>query len=330
MMSFVPRIPSLPHADWLRGSITALATPFKNGRVDEDALVFLCERQIERGTKALLVGSTTGEAPTLRHAEKLRLIELVVATADRRVPVIAGTVADCTQTAVDLVREAERLGADAILAAVPLANRPTQDGLFQHFRAIQTATDLSILLLDAPHWTGSRLSFDTVERLADLPNIVGLADTCVDQERTRSLRRLLGREFLLLSGDDRKVLAMLAAGGDGAISSSANVIPAICTALHIACGSKKDGRFGHLRDVTDRLNQALAVETDPIPVKWALARLGLIGGELRLPLTPLPARHEETIYEALDAVIDLEAAIAAERPKIERHADHGPPLSIAS
>ena len=286
----------------LRGSVTALVSPFKNDQLDEDAFVLLCERQIDRGTAALLPCGTTGEAPSLRGDEQSRLIALAVAIAKGRVPVIAGAGSNCTRTAVDLVREAERLGADGVLSVTPYYNRPTQDGLFQHFKAIAACSSLPVILYDVPFRTGVGLSLETVERLAALPNIVGLKDATGDMGRAKRLRRVLGGGFLLFCGDDAKTPDYLALGDDGCISVIANVAPALCAALHRAWNGNDFHRFQYLRDLLGALSEAMFVESNPIPVKWALNRMGLIEDGLRLPMTPLAEIHRGPVQHALEAV----------------------------
>ncbi|HXP95583.1 MAG TPA: 4-hydroxy-tetrahydrodipicolinate synthase [Telmatospirillum sp.] len=294
-----------------RGSITSLVTPFKNGHVDERAFAFLCERQIDRGAAGLVVCGTTGEASTLDHREQTLLIRLAVETVGGRIPVIAGAGSNSTDTATDLAYQAEWLGADAILCVVPYYNRPTQEGLFQHFRAVQSKTSLPLLLYDVPSRTGARLALGTIARLAELPNIVGIKDASGDLERFVALRRTLGTDFLLLSGDDATAAAALASGSDGCVSVSANVAPALCAALHRAWADRDVDRFQRLRDLLDALSTALFMESNPIPVKWALARLGLIQDELRLPLTPLSPDCEPAVRQALDGIVSFEAEEAA-------------------
>lgn len=297
----------------LRGSMVALVTPFKAGRVDEDAFIALCERQIERGSSALVPCGTTGEASTLKRGEQMRVIKLAIETARGRVPVIAGAGSNCTDTAVELVRQAEQFGADGVLCVTPYYNRPTQEGLFQHFRAIQGSTGLPVLLYDVPCRTGGGLTLDTILRLAGLGNIVGLKDAAGDLRRTVELRQQLGADFLLLSGNDGETADALAAGSQGCISVSANVAPALCAALHLAWADNDFARFQYLRDLLDILAAAMFVETNPIPVKWALARLGLIEDELRLPLTPLSLCHEAAVRHALDAIVSPEMEEAKKR-----------------
>ncbi|WP_241911724.1 4-hydroxy-tetrahydrodipicolinate synthase [Telmatospirillum siberiense] len=298
-----------------RGSMAALVTPFKNGYIDERSFRFLCERQIERGTAALVVCGTTGEVSTLDRREQTLLIRLAVDTAGGRVPVIAGAGSNCTDTAVDLVYQAEWLGADGVLCVVPYYNRPTQDGLYRHFLTLQSKTDLPLLLYDVPSRTGAGLSLETILRLAELPNIVGLKDASGDPGRTAILRRHLGPDFLLLSGDDSSAAAALELGGDGCISVSANVAPALNAALYRAWAEGDMERFLKLRDLLAPLAGALFVESNPIPVKWALAQMGLLRDELRLPLTTLSSDCEPVLRAALDEVIFHEAEEAARMPR---------------
>lgn len=294
----------------VRGSMTALVTPFKNGYIDERAFRFLCERQIERGTSALVVCGTTGEVSTLDRREQTLLVRLAVETAKGRVPVIAGAGSNCTAHAVDLAYQAEWLGADGLLCVVPYYNRPTQEGLYRHFLAVQSKTELPLLLYDVPARTGAGLSVETIVRLAELPNVVGLKDASGIGERTRSLRCRLGPDFLLLSGDDSTAAAALEQGGDGCISVLANVAPALSAAMHRAWSEGDVGRFRRLRDLLAPLAEALFVESNPIPVKWALVQLGLLQDELRLPLTSLSAQHEPALRAVLDSVISCEADVA--------------------
>lgn len=295
----------------LRGSLTALVTPFKHGRIDERAFVFLCERQIERGSAALVVCGTTGEASTLDHREQTLITRLAVEAAKGRVPVIAGAGSNCTSTAIDLVYQAEWLGADGVLCVVPYYNRPTQEGLFQHFLTVQSKTALPVLLYDVPSRTGTGLSTETIIRLAELPNIAGIKDASGDLGRTAPLRRKLGSDFLLLSGDDATAAAALELGSDGCVSVSANIAPALNAALHRSWAEQDMSRFRFLRDLLAPLTSALFVESNPIPVKWALARLGLVQDELRLPLTPLSQHCEPTLRQVLDDIVSFEMEEAA-------------------
>lgn len=293
--------------DGLTGSMVALVTPFKEGRIDEEAFLAACERQIRSGSSALVPCGTTGEAPTLTHAEQSRLIELAVRAARGRVRVIAGAGSNCTATTIDMVAEAERLGADAALCITPYYNRPSQEGLFRHFEAVQASTSLPIILYDVPKRTGVGLELDTILRLAKLPNIVGLKDASGDLARAGRLRHSVPREFLRLCGDDGLVPDFLALGCQGCISVIANVVPALCASLHAAWIAHDSERFRQIAQYLEALNEALFVESNPVPVKWVLARLGLMRGDLRLPLVPLNECHCDRVLRAVQAILPAEA-----------------------
>ena len=293
--------------DGLRGSMTALVTPFKDGRIDETSFVSLCERQIRCGTAALVPCGTTGEAPTLTHEEQSRLIDLAVRTASGRVPVIAGAGSNCTATTKTMVAEAARLGADGALCIVPYYNRPTQEGLFRHFEEIQATSSLPVIVYDVPKRTGTALELDTIIRLSRLPNIVGLKDASGDLARAARLRHLVGRDFLRLCGDDALVGPFLNLGAQGCISVVANVTPALCNAQHHAWSAHDTVRFQKISEILAPLNNALFAESNPVPVKWAMARLGLMRGDLRLPLTPLSERYRDTVLRAIQTALPAEA-----------------------
>jgi len=297
--------------DRLRGSMVALVTPFQDGRIDEEAFTRLCERQIRAGSSALVPCGTTGEAPTLTHVEQSRLIHLAVKAANGRVPVIAGAGSNCTATTIEMIRHAQVLGADAALCIVPYYNRPSQEGLFRHFEAVQASTTLPVLLYDVPKRTGTALELDTIVRLSRLPNIVGLKDASGDMARAGRLRYALPPEFLRLCGDDGLLAEHLALGGQGSISVTANIAPALCAEIQEAWALHDSDRFVTLNEQLAELNTALFAESNPVPVKWALARLGLISDELRLPLTPLAQRHHQRVRLALQAILPAEAQAAS-------------------
>lgn len=297
----------------LRGSMVALVTPFKDGRIDEHAFVSLCERQIRCGSSALVPCGTTGEAPTLTHEEQARLIQLAARTARGRVPVIAGAGSNCTATTMAMVAEAERLGADGVLCIVPYYNRPTQEGLYRHFEAVQGATSLPVILYDVPKRTGTALELETITRLAQLPNIVGLKDASGDLARAARLRHLVDRDFLRLCGDDGLLGPFLTLGSQGCISVVANVVPALCAAMHASWANRDSVRFQDMVERLDALNTALFVETNPVPTKWVLARLGLMRGELRLPLTPLSEGRRDAVLHTVQSILPAEALAAKGR-----------------
>lgn len=288
------------------GALAALPTPYRFGCVDFAALEALCGRLIDRGVSGLVPCGTTGEAALLTAGEQHRVIAATVAAASGRVPVMAGVGSNNTATAIELARTAEQAGADALLCVAPYYIKPTPSGLMAHFTAIHDATRLPIVLYDVPSRTACPLTDVVIGRLAGLPRIVGLKDATADIPRVQRLRRRLGTQFMLLSGDDHSQSAFRAAGGDGCISVTANVAPALCAALHAA-------HDGHWRDhaatvelMLRPLHEALFLETNPIPLKRALCRLGLIEDGLRLPLTPLSATADRQLATVLDAISPAE------------------------
>jgi 4-hydroxy-tetrahydrodipicolinate synthase len=295
------------------GSLTALATPFRQTRVDWDALSRLSERQIARGTAALIVCGSTGEAAGLTQPEYARAVYTVAEVAAGRVPVIAGCTALSTSAAVALGSEAATAGADALLCAVPPYVKPTQEGIFAHIRAIAHATDLPIVLYDVPSRAGVPIADDTVARLYDAQFIVGLKDATADLARPARLRARCGDRFMQWSGDDATAPAYRAMGGHGCISVTANVTPALCALMHAAWDHGDLARFAELRDQLDPLHHALFVESNPIPVKAALARLQLCSNEVRLPLTRATPATEARLQTVL-APIMREEELAARRP----------------
>jgi 4-hydroxy-tetrahydrodipicolinate synthase len=290
----------------LQGSCVALPTPFLYGTVDFLALEALCHRQIDAGTAALVPCGTTGEAPLLRPEEHRRVVEATVSAAAGRVPVIAGAGSNNTQTAVELARSAEQAGAQALLCVTPYYLKPTQAGLVAHFTAIHDAVGIPIILYDVPSRTACPMADVTIRRLAELPRIVGLKDATGDIPRVKLLRRRLGDSFALLSGDDATQAAFRLAGGDGCISVTANVVPALCAALQRACDRRDVDAIARFEAILAPVHAAMFLEANPIPVKRALYRLGLMVDGLRLPLTPLSAVADVQLAEALKNVMPLE------------------------
>jgi 4-hydroxy-tetrahydrodipicolinate synthase len=268
----------------LTGYASAVPTPFRGGLIDEFAFAEFCAWQIAQGIAALIICGTTGEAPTLAPAEQRRLIRLAVETAAGRVPVIAGIGSPSTAQAVELARAAERAEADGLLAVVPYYNRPSQDGLVSHFRAVHDTVRLPVLLYDVPSRCSTGLQIETILRLAELPRIVGLKDASADLARPAVLRRHLGRDFRLLSGDDATALGFFAQGGDGCISVASNVAPRLCQQMHAAWVRGDRAEAEMLTALLGRLTAALFLESNPVPVKYALHRLGRMSDEVRLPL----------------------------------------------
>lgn len=290
----------------LRGPCVALPTPFRDGAVDFAALERLCQRQIDHGTAALVPCGPTGELPLLTPGEHHRIVERTVAAAAGRVPVIAGVGSNSTQTAVELARSAELAGAQALLCITPYYLEPTQAGLIAHFQAIHDAVGIPIILHDVPPRIARALADATIERLAELPRIVGLKDATGDIERMARLRWRLGDRLLLLSGDDATQAAHCLAGGDGCISVTANVTPALSVALHNACDRRETEAAARLEGILAPLHAALVLEANPIPVKRALHRLGLMVDGLRLPLTPLGAMGDMKLARVLQAILPME------------------------
>ncbi len=260
------------HVLRLSGYAPSLPTPFHDtGELDSTALEWLCHRQIEDSAAALVVCGTTAEAPTLRRAEHDSIVRIAVGASRGRIPVIAGAGSNSTSQAIELAKDAEAAGADAVLSVVPYYNKPTQSGMYAHFRAIAGATGLPVILYDVPSRTVCGLADDTVARLAEMPRVIGLKDATGDLSRPLRLRALVGSQFRLLSGDDATALAFFAQGGDGCISVTSNVAPGLCRAMHSAWTQGQIARAQQLALVIARLTAALFRESNPAPVKYALS-----------------------------------------------------------
>jgi 4-hydroxy-tetrahydrodipicolinate synthase len=276
------------HVSRLAGYAPALPTPFDDdGNIDSAAFEKFCDLQIQQGATALVVCGTTGEAPTLTPAEHRTLIRIAAGVSCSRVPVIAGAGSNSTDHAIEFTQDAEARGADAILSVVPYYNRPTQIGLYEHFRAIAQSTALPIILYDVPSRTACGLADETVVRLAEMPQFIGLKDATGDVTRPDRLRSLVGPDFRLLSGDDATALAFLAQGGDGCISVTSNVAPGLCRSMFLAYRQGQVLRAERLANPISRLTSALFRETSPVPLKYALSLLGLMSPKVRLPLVEL-------------------------------------------
>lgn len=287
----------------LKGSLVALVTPMKaDGAIDDEALGRLVEWHVEAGTEGLVIAGTTGESPTLLRDEHERLIRRVVELANGRVAVIAGTGSNSTEQSLDMSRRAEAAGADALLLVVPYYNKPPQRALAAHFRAVADAVRIPVLLYNVPSRTVVDLLPETVAELATVPNIVGIKEASARLERVSALRRLCGPGFILLSGDDATATSFMLAGGDGVISVTANVVPErfrqLCDA---ARGGDTDAAREQDRELVE-LNRALFLESNPIPVKWALQRMGRIDTGIRPPLVTLAAEHRPRVEAALEAL----------------------------
>ena len=287
------------------GVITALLTPFKNGEIDEERFREHIERQIEAGVDAIVPAGTTGEAATLSHAEHKRLIRIAVEQARGRVPVIAGTGSNNTAEAIELTQAAKEAGADAALLIAPYYNKPTQEGIYRHYKAVAEAVHLPQILYNVPSRTASDIQPETIARLAEIPNIVGIKDATADMGRLMDTMRLVGDKLVFLSGDDATVLPFVACGGSGVISVASNIVPRTMQALVNAAraGDLATARQWQMRLMP--LVRALFVRANPIPVKAACAMLGWMDPELRLPLVPLDGETREGLRRVLMELADL-------------------------
>jgi 4-hydroxy-tetrahydrodipicolinate synthase len=283
-----------------KGSIVAIVTPFKNSELDEEAYRELIERQIEKGTSAIVPTGTTGESATLSMEEHARVIDVAVKAVNKRVPVIAGTGGNNTNEAIELTTHAKKVGADATLQVTPYYNKPTQEGLYQHFKAVAKAAPLPQVLYNVPGRTSVNLLPDTVARLAELPEVVAIKEASGNLVQMAEIINLVGDKIDLLSGDDNLTLPVLALGGKGVISVVANIVPRD-TADMVSAWERGDyARSKELFYKLLPLCQAMFYETNPIPVKTALALMGKIKGEFRLPLVPISPDNEERLRKTLN------------------------------
>jgi 4-hydroxy-tetrahydrodipicolinate synthase len=293
----------------LQGSLVAIVTPMQeDGTLDLGAFRRLIDWHIGEGTDGIVVAGTTGESPTVDFDEHALLIKTAVDHSGKRVPVIAGTGANSTREAIELAAYAREAGADMSLSVVPYYNKPTQEGLYRHFRAIAEAVDIPHVLYNVPGRTVADLQNDTVLRLAQIPNIVGIKDATANMERGAELIRRKPRDFRVVSGDDATALPLMLVGGQGVISVTANVAPRL---MHDMCAAALSGEIAKARELNNRLlplHHNLFLEANPIPVKWAVQQMGLIESGIRLPLTPLSAACHEQVREAMrHAGVRLEA-----------------------
>lgn len=293
-----------------KGSFVALITPFRKGKVDEKAFGDFVEWQIAQGTHGLVPVGTTGESPTLSYEEHKRAVEICVETARKRVPVIAGAGSNSTAEAIEFSRHAKDVGADAVLIVMPYYNKPTQEGLYLHVKAINDAVDIPIVLYNVPSRTVVDMSVATMARCAKLKNVIGVKDATANLARASQQRLACGPDFVLLSGEDATALGFNAHGGQGCISVTANVAPALCAEFQNACLA---GDFVKARSIHERLmplHDALFIETNPGPVKYAASLLGLCSPEARLPLAPLSEASKRAVEEAMISVGLLQAKAA--------------------
>jgi 4-hydroxy-tetrahydrodipicolinate synthase len=293
-----------------KGSFTALITPFDGREVDDDAFRRLVELQIEAGTHGLVPVGTTGESPTLSHDEHQRVVESCVTAAKGRVPVIAGAGSNSTKEAVELAQHAEKAGASAVLVVTPYYNKPTQEGLYQHFKAVNDAIGIPILMYNIPSRSVVDMSVATMARLFQLSNVAGVKDATASPVRLSQQRLAMGPDFNQLSGEDATALAFMAHGGHGCISVTSNVAPRLCAEFQNACLGGDFKRALELHDRLMPLHDALFVETSPGPVKYAASRLGLCKPVTRLPLAPVSEQTKAIVDAALDkaGLLQREAA----------------------
>jgi 4-hydroxy-tetrahydrodipicolinate synthase len=282
-----------------RGSIVAIVTPFKNGEVDEEKLRELVDFQIENGTDGIVPCGTTGEASTLDYEEHDRVIEIVVEQARKRVPIIAGTGSNSTQEAIEISEHARKAGADGLLLVTPYYNKPTQEGLYLHYKAVAEAVPLPQVLYNVPGRTSVNMLPATVARLADIPNIVAIKEATGSLQQASEILALCGDKIDVLSGDDFITFPMMACGGKGVISVTANIMPKEIAAMVDAfnAGNMDEARRLHLKLL--KINNAMFIETNPTPVKTALGLMGKCSDEVRLPLAPMSEDNKAKLAEIM-------------------------------
>lgn len=283
-----------------KGSIVAIITPFRNGKVDEKALGGLIEFQIKGGTDAIVPCGTTGESATLDYDEHYRVIEFTIEAVNKRVPVIAGTGANSTDETIMMTKKAKQLRADGVLLVTPYYNKPTQEGLYQHYKKVAEEVDIPIVLYNVPGRTGVNMLPSTVARLAEIKNIVAIKEATGDMKQVSEVIRLCGDRITVLSGDDFTTFPLLCLGGKGVISVSANVAPSDVAGM---IDSFMDGKIDEARRLhykLEPLNQAMFIETNPIPVKTALGMMGKCTDELRLPLCSMSDANKEKLKKVLN------------------------------
>jgi 4-hydroxy-tetrahydrodipicolinate synthase len=298
--------------DAMKGSLVAIVSPmFQDGSLDLEALRRLIDWHVAEGTDGIVVVGTTGESPTVDFEEHCRLIKVTVERVAGRIPVIAGTGANSTSEAIELQAFAKKAGADLCLSVVPYYNKPTQEGLYRHFKAVAEAVDIPMIMYNVPSRTVCDMHNDTALRLAQVPNIAGIKDATGNLERGADLIRRAPKGFAIYSGDDATALALTLMGGDGVISVTANVAPRL---MHEMCIAALAGDLTKARSLNNKLlglHRHLFVEANPIPVKWVLEEMGMIAGGIRLPLTPLSSSLHDLLRGAME-----QASIAARMPVV--------------
>ena len=282
-----------------RGSFTALVTPFKNGALDEKTFRDLVDWQIAEGTNGLVPVGTTGESPTLSHDEHKRVVEWCVKQAEGRVPVVAGAGSNSTREAIELAQHAEEAGADAVLIVTPYYNKPTQEGLYQHYKAINDSIGIPIIIYNIPSRSVIDMSVETMARLFELPNIAGVKDATANVVRVTQQRAAMGEGFNQLSGEDATVLGFMAHGGHGCISVTSNVAPRLCAEFQSACGKGDYATALTLHEKLMPLHTALFIETNPAPAKYALSVLGRCAETVRLPMVTLAEKTKAAVRAAM-------------------------------
>jgi 4-hydroxy-tetrahydrodipicolinate synthase len=282
-----------------RGSFTALVTPFKNGGLDERAFRDIVEWQIAEGTDGLVPVGTTGESPTLSHEEHHKVVDWCIDQAKGRVPVIAGAGSNSTAEAIDLARHAEKAGANAVLIVTPYYNKPTQDGLYRHYKAINDAINIPIIIYNIPPRSVIDMSVDTMAKLSKLKNIAGVKDATAKLDRVSLQRQQCGEDFIQLSGEDGTALGFNAHGGHGCISVTSNVAPRLCAEFQDASLAGDYKKALKIQDRLMPLHVALFVESNPAPAKYALSLLGKCSEQCRLPLAPIQESTKRTVRDAM-------------------------------
>jgi len=286
-----------------KGSIVALITPFKNNKLDEDSYVSLIHYHLKNGTSGIVPAGTTGESPTLNHKEHERVIELCIKETKGKIPVIAGTGSNSTDEAISLTSYAEKIGADAALVVTPYYNKPTQEGLYQHFKAINDNCSIPIIIYNIPPRSVVDMSVDTMARLFELKNIIGVKDATGDLNRVDEQKKKMGPDFIQLSGEDGTALEFNIRGGVGCISVSANVAPKLCSEFQEASTSKNNSNLlAKAKQINDKLmplHKSLFIESSPSPVKYAASLLKLASDEVKLPLVKKTKEKKKTVRSAM-------------------------------
>lgn len=283
----------------IEGYYTALITPFKDNKIDEDAFQKMIERQIKAGVTGIVPCGTTGEAPTLSISEHYRLFDLTMEVAKGRCQVIAGTGSNHTAHAIETTKYAKQIGADAVLSVAPYYNKPTQRGIYAHFKAIHDAVDIPVILYNIPGRTSVNISIETVCALAELPRIQAIKDSSGDITMPLKYRLALGKNFKLLTGDDPVASAYFAQGGDGCVSVTSNIVPELCVQFYKAWKEGNMSNFAKIRDQLAPLHDILFCETSPAPVKYAASLMGLCHDDVRLPLVTLTEESKEAVQSVM-------------------------------